>query len=67
MTAKKSALRGDLVKVDASRIKRADYAGIPELGEAFFERADEHKGGGQLVKRGRGRPRGTTKASFNPG
>lgn len=64
MTAKKSALRSDLAKVDASRIRRSDYVEIPELGEDFFECADEHKGG-QLVKRGRGRPRGTTKAQMN--
>lgn len=32
----------------------------PELTEEFFERADLHQGD-KLVRRGRGRPRGTTK------
>lgn len=64
MNARKSALRSDLAKADARGVKRADYEEIPELGEDFFERADEHHAG-VLVKRGRGRPPGAKKAQMN--
>lgn len=64
MNARKSALRSDLAKVDARRVKPADYGEIPELGDDFFERADEHRAG-VLVKRGRGRPAGAKKAQMN--
>ncbi|MGI4812158.1 MAG: BrnA antitoxin family protein, partial [Janthinobacterium lividum] len=36
----------------------------PELSDEFFERADQHHNG-VLVKRGRGRPRGASKAQMN--
>ena len=64
MNAKKGALQSDLAKVDAQRVKQADYDEIPELGDEFFERADEHRAGA-LVKRGRGRPAGAKKAQMN--
>lgn len=64
MTARKSALRSDLAKVDAHRIKQADYDEVPELEDDFFESADEHRAG-TLVKRGRGRPPGAKKAQMN--
>jgi uncharacterized protein (DUF4415 family) len=64
MNASKSALRSDLAKVDAKSVTQADYDEIPELGDEFFERADEHHAGA-LVKRGRGRPRGSNKEQMN--
>lgn len=64
MNVKKHALRSDLTKLDARGATRADYEDIPELDDAFFEQADEHHGG-VLVKRGRGRPPGATKAQMN--
>jgi|GEM_PF-881958 len=64
MNAKKTGLRSDLAKVDASSITPADYEEIPELDDEFFEQADEHHAG-VLVKRGRGRPAGATKAQMN--
>jgi uncharacterized protein (DUF4415 family) len=64
MSARKNVLRSDLPKVDAHRIKQAEYDEIPELGDEFFEGADEHRAGA-LVKRGRGRPVGAKKAQMN--
>lgn len=64
MNARKGALRSDLSRVDARGVKPADYEDIPELGDDFFEQADEHCAG-VLVKRGRGRPPGAKKAQMN--
>jgi uncharacterized protein (DUF4415 family) len=64
MNARKSALQSDLAKADARGVKPADYEEIPELDDEFFEQADEYRAG-VLVKRGRGRPPGATKAQMN--
>ncbi|WXK22086.1 BrnA antitoxin family protein [Mycetohabitans endofungorum] len=64
MNARKSALSSDLAKADARGVKPADYEEIPELGDAFFEQADEHHAG-MLMKRGRGRPAGSKKQQMN--
>lgn len=47
-------MRSDLAKADARDAKATNYAEIPELGNEFFEQADEHRAG-VLVKRGLGR------------
>jgi uncharacterized protein (DUF4415 family) len=57
-------LQSDLAKADARGVKPADYEEIPELDDEFFEQADEYRAG-VLVKRGRGRPPGATKAQMN--
>ncbi|CAB3729651.1 BrnA antitoxin family protein [Trinickia soli] len=64
MNARKGALGSDLAKVDARGVRASDYEEIPELGDEFFEKADEHRSG-VLVKRGRGRPPGATKIQMN--
>lgn len=64
MNARKSVLHSDLAKIDARGVEAADYDEIPELCDEFFEQADQHHGG-VLVKRGRGRPPGSTKAQMN--
>ena len=45
MNAKKSGLHSDLEKVDAQSVKPADYDEIPELGDEFFQAANEHHAG----------------------
>jgi len=52
MTGNKSGIGSDLSKVDAHTIAPGEYQEIPELDDAFFERADYHEGG-RLVRRGR--------------
>jgi uncharacterized protein (DUF4415 family) len=64
MNASKSGLHGDLSKVDARDLTCSDYEEIPELGDVFFNGADEHRKG-VLIKRGRGRPVGAKKAQMN--
>lgn len=64
MNARKSALRSDLTKADTRGVTAVDYNEVPELGAEFFEQADHHSAG-VLVKRGRGRPPGATKAQMN--
>jgi len=64
MNARKSVLHSDLAKIDARGVEAADYEEIPELSDEFFEQADHHRAG-VLVKRGRGRPPGATKAQMN--
>jgi len=64
MNANKKALHSDLAKIDAHRIKQAEYDEAPELDSDFFENANEHHAG-VLVKRGRGRPPGAKKAQMN--
>ncbi|WP_407944795.1 BrnA antitoxin family protein [Paraburkholderia acidicola] len=64
MNARKSGLQSDLAKMDAKGIGRSDYDEIPELGDEFFQEADEHRAG-VLVKRGRGRPAGSNKIQMN--
>jgi uncharacterized protein (DUF4415 family) len=64
MNVKKGVLRSDLARVDARGVERGDYQEIPELGDHFFEQADEYRAG-VLVKRGRGRPPGAKKAQMN--
>jgi uncharacterized protein (DUF4415 family) len=64
MSASKRGLRSDLAKADARAMTSADYDEVPELGDAFFENADEHRNGA-LVKRGRGRPPGSNKEQMN--
>ncbi|WP_297351635.1 BrnA antitoxin family protein [Paraburkholderia sp.] len=64
MNAKKSGLHSALAKVDSQRIKKTDYDEIPELGDEFFQGADEDRAG-ELVRRGRGRPTGSNKAQMN--
>lgn len=64
MSASKNGLQSDLAKVDARGVTRSDYAEIPELGDEFFNGADEHRSGAP-VKRGRGRPAGAKKAQMN--
>ena len=64
MNARKSGLQSDLTKVDAKGVSQPDYDEIPELGDEFFQGADEHRAGA-LVKRGRGRPAGSSKSQMN--
>ena len=64
MNARKSGLQSDLAKMDAKDIGQSDYDEIPELGDQFFQNADEHHAG-VLVKRGRGRPAGSNKFQMN--
>jgi len=46
----------------STRVEWIDPDDAPELTDEFFEQADLYKGDA-LVKRGRGRPRGTTKTA----
>jgi len=64
MNANRKSLHSDLDKVDASSVTRAEYDEIPELDDAFFENADQHRNG-VLEKRGRGRPVGAKKSQMN--
>ena len=64
MSASKIGLHSDLARVDAPGIAHSAHDEIPELGDAFFAGADEHRNG-VLVKRGRGRPPGAKKAQLN--
>ncbi|MFL9873767.1 BrnA antitoxin family protein [Paraburkholderia megapolitana] len=64
MNARKSGLQSDLVKVNAKHTGQFDRNEIPELGDEFFQEADEHHAG-VLVKRGRGRPAGSNKIQMN--
>jgi uncharacterized protein (DUF4415 family) len=64
MNANKRNLQSDLDKSDARPLTAEDYQEIPELDDAFFLDADEHKNG-VLVKRGRGRPAGSNKEQMN--
>jgi uncharacterized protein (DUF4415 family) len=54
MTASKRDTGSDLAKVDAHPTGERDYADVPELGDAWFARAQPHQGG---------RPRGRPKAA----
>jgi uncharacterized protein (DUF4415 family) len=64
MSASKKGLRSDLAKSDGRALTAKDYEEIPELDDAFFEKADQHVNG-VLVKRGRGRPPGSNKEQMN--
>ena len=52
MTEKKRTTATDLAKLDAHVITPEEYEEIPELTDAWFEKADLHVGG-KLVRRGR--------------
>jgi hypothetical protein len=45
-------IRSDLARIDAHEITAEEYAEIPELDDAFFERADLYEGD-RLIRRGR--------------
>lgn len=64
MNARKGVLHSDFAKIDTRGVTAADYEEIPELSDDFFEQADQYRAG-VLVKRGRGRPPGATKAQMN--
>jgi uncharacterized protein (DUF4415 family) len=64
MNAKKRGSQSDLAEVDAKGVSQSGYDEIPELGDEFFQGADEHRAG-VLVKRGRGRPPGSNKSQMN--
>jgi len=52
MTEKKRTTATDLAKLDAHVMTLEEYEDIPELTDAWFEKADHHVGG-KLVRRGR--------------
>ncbi len=52
MTERKRTTATDLAKLDAHAIAPEEYEDIPELTDAWFEKADLHVGG-KLVRRGR--------------
>lgn len=52
MTERKRTTATDLAKLDAHVIASEEYEDIPELTDAWFEKADLHVGG-KLVRRGR--------------
>jgi uncharacterized protein (DUF4415 family) len=64
MNARKSDSQSDLAKVNAEGVSQSGYDELPELGDEFFEGADERRAGA-LVKRGRGRPPGSNKSQMN--
>ncbi|GGK29332.1 hypothetical protein [Salinarimonas ramus] len=45
-------IRSDLARIDAHEITAEEYAEVPELDDAFFERADLYEGD-RLIRRGR--------------
>jgi uncharacterized protein (DUF4415 family) len=52
MSAKSINIGSDLSKVDAHIIQPEEYDELPELDDAFFERADLYEGT-KLIRRGR--------------
>lgn len=52
MNVKSGNIGSDLKKVDAHAIQPEEYEELPELADAFFDRADMYEGG-RLVRRGR--------------
>lgn len=58
MSGKKPGSRKDWAEFDAHEIRPEEYEDIPELTDAWFEKADVHVGG-KLVRRGR--PPSTTR------
>lgn len=54
MPGSRGSIASDLAKVDRHEITAEEYAEIPELDDAAFERADYYEGG-RLVRRGRPR------------
>lgn len=52
MSAKSINIGSDLSKVDAHVIQPEEYDELPELDDAFFERADLYEGT-KLIRRGR--------------
>lgn len=68
MTANKPALPNssanlvgstDLARLDAHSVQAGEYDELPEITAAWIEGADHHVGG-DLVRRGRGRPKQAT-------
>jgi len=45
-------IRSNLARIDAHEITAEEYAEIPELDDAFFQRADLYEGD-RLIRRGR--------------
>jgi uncharacterized protein (DUF4415 family) len=52
MTVKKRSIKSDLTKLDAHRIKKAEYDEAPELSKQMLDRA-EIRHGAKIIKRGR--------------
>jgi uncharacterized protein (DUF4415 family) len=52
MTVKKRSIKSDLTKLDAHRIKKAEYDEAPELSMQMLDRA-EIRHGAKIIKRGR--------------
>jgi uncharacterized protein (DUF4415 family) len=52
MTVKKRYIKSDLTKLDAHRIKKAEYDEAPELSKQMLDRA-EIRHGAKIIKRGR--------------
>ena len=52
MRGNKGGSGSDLAKIDAHEIQPQEYEEIPELTDAWFEKA-EHRAGGKLIRRGR--------------
>jgi uncharacterized protein (DUF4415 family) len=61
MSENKPVIGSDLARVDAHVVGLDEYEDIPELADAFFERAD-HYVGERLVRRGRPRSPAPKKA-----
>ncbi|WP_349368353.1 hypothetical protein [Salinarimonas sp.] len=52
MSGDERPIRSDLARIDAHEITAEEYAEIPELDDAFFQRADLYEGD-RLIRRGR--------------
>jgi uncharacterized protein (DUF4415 family) len=52
MSAKLTNITSNLSKIDSHLITAEEYDEIPELTDAFFEQADQYRGG-ELIRRGR--------------
>ena len=55
MPESKGVTSSDLAKLDAHEIQPEEYEDIPELTDAWFDKADLYAGD-VLIRRGRGRP-----------
>lgn len=52
MTARKRSIKSDLTRVDAHRIRKAEYDDAPELTDEMLDSA-EIRDGDRIIKRGR--------------